>query len=95
MNVNPPVEPLQVVFGAGLSNVDNEVTTGKNNSRRLRALGIVLLPAQSEEIEWHAKMPVVGGNYSLWIDLIANDGLSGRTSYRFTLKVHKFRRIGS
>ena len=93
VNVHAAVQPLRLVFGAALSNVDDNVAVGKNSSRYLRASGIVLLADQSESMEWYAKMPDETGDYPFWIDLVADGGLNS-SPFRTTLKVHKFRRIG-
>jgi hypothetical protein len=94
VNVDAAVQPLRLRFGTALSNVAEQVTIGKNNSRCLTAHGIVLLSNQSENIEWHAKMPDASGEYELWIDVVANEGLNPPTSYTTRLKVHEFRRMG-
>jgi hypothetical protein len=93
INVEATVQPLRLVFGTALSNVDKQVKVGKNKSRYLRASGIVLLAGQSESMEWYAKMPNETGDYPFWIDLVAHEGLNS-TPFITTLKVHKFRRMG-
>ena len=93
VNVDTAVQPLQLRFGAALANVNNHPTDGKDNSRCLQASGIILLPMQSEKLEWHAMMPNVSGDYRFWIDLVAKEGLN-TSPYRVTLKVRKFKRFG-
>ncbi len=85
VNVDPTVTPLRLRFGSALSNVDAEVKVGKDNSRYLEAAGIVLLPGQSENLEFHAKMPTIEGRYRLWLDVLAAEGASA--TFRTFLEV--------
>lgn len=87
VNVNAAVEPLRLLFGSALSNSDTQASTGKNNSRYLTASGIVLLPDQSERIEWYGKMPDVGGGYMFWIDVVTAEG--SNATCRTTLTVRR------
>jgi len=85
VNVDAAVQPLRLLFGAALSNVHDQVKIGKNNSRCLSASGIVLLPHQSESIEWHAKMPTTSGRYQFWIDVVTAEG--SNATHATTLRV--------
>jgi hypothetical protein len=86
VNVDAAVQPLRLSFGTQLSNFDDQVKIGKNNSRYPRAFGIMLLPDQLESVEWNAAMPAAIGDYKFWIDLVAKEGLDARP-YRAILKV--------
>jgi methionine-rich copper-binding protein CopC len=85
VNVDPTVTPLRLRFGSALSNADSEVKVGKDNSRYLEATGIMLLPGQSENLEFQVKMPTIEGRYRLWLDILAAEGASA--SFRTYLEV--------
>jgi hypothetical protein len=86
VNVNAAVEALRLLFGSGLSNSETQASTGKNNSWCLTASGIVLLPYQSERIEWYGKMPDVSGKYMFWIDVVTAEGSNATLQTALTVR---------
>ncbi len=85
VNVDPAIALQELRFGSMQFRVDTDVKKGKDNSRYLKAVGITLLPNQSESLELRAKVPRAEGRYRLWVDVRTGQGSSA--SFRTLLDV--------
>lgn len=90
INFTPPLEPVDVTFGADLELSDSNVRTGKGASRCLVVTGVRVSreePVPYEDFSVRVKTPQRSGTYHGWITAFAHDSADDCGVSRFQITV--------